>query len=69
MEPYAAPSLVANSGDMSTLIIPERPFSPKILFECFDPQIMFLSTMAKGSTVFCGHIFILGNRISEPYSM
>jgi len=31
MEPYAAPSLVANSGDMSTLIIPERPFSPKIL--------------------------------------
>jgi len=38
MEPYAAPSLVANSGDMSTLIIPERPFSPKILFECFDPR-------------------------------
>jgi hypothetical protein len=51
---------VANSGVTSTFIIPDSPLSPKIVFECLEPQIIFLSTTARGSIVFSGHILIPG---------
>ena len=69
IEPYAAPSLVANSGVNIYINNPRSTVFAKNSLRILDPQIIFLSTTAKGSTVFEGHILTLGFIITLSFTI
>ena len=65
VDPYAAPTLAANSGTISTFARPLTPVAVKMDLLAWFPHIRLDATVAPGSTSLLGHSFTFG-RTTAP---